>query len=323
MTDIHTPGEPETSEPTLAEPQAAEPTATTPTVIEQAVIEQAEPAEADHGAAPQPVDGESSGAPDLAADTTTADTTSTAPPARPSRPLLRAAAAVLAAALVGVGIGEAIIKVRYDDRPAVAAAPAQPSASASPAWGAKSNGNHFGAMRDLLLPMPSGFSLGPDAGSLGNDAELGSDLLAKRLQKNLDDIPKQYQDRVRSAWEALHFKASGVRTYQSDHGDLLVEVYLDQFNQQAVSQTTELYGAMVDDTGVFRRGPEVPGHPGARCVLPPLRPGDKLDFVHCFSAEGDLLVTMEVSGAAPVNQDKVVDLFRQQLDRLARPGASV
>ncbi|MEV4559856.1 hypothetical protein AB0K51_23075 [Kitasatospora sp. NPDC049285] len=245
---------------------------------------------------------------------------------KPKRTVLKAAAAVVAAALVGVGIGEAIIQVHYakDDKAVVAAAPTapQPSASPSAAWGAKSNGNHFGSLRDLLLPVPGAYRLGPDAGALGHDSELGQEQLAKRLEKNLADVPEKYRDQVKKAWEDLHFLGSGVRTLVPGDNSMLVELYLDQFNQQAVSQTSQLYGAMVDDTGVFRHGPDVPGHPGARCVLPPLRPGDQLDYVHCFSAEGDLLVTMEVSGLAPLDQNKVVDLFRQQLDRLARPGAS-
>ncbi|WP_354641670.1 hypothetical protein [Kitasatospora camelliae] len=281
------------------------------------------PAPVEAGAPAVPVDPADLPAPEASADLGT-------PPGRPagrpgSRTLLRGAAAVLVAALVGVGIGEAVLAIHYDEnRPAVAAvAKPAPSTPAAPEWGAQSNGNHFGRLRDLLLPVPTGYTLGPDAGALGNDSELGREQLDKRMEKNLDGVPNQYRDRVKGAWEALHQKGSGIRTYRSGGADLLVEMYLDQFNQQAVTQTTELYGAMVDDTGVFRHGPAVPGHDAARCVLPPLRAGDELDFMHCFSAEGDLLVTMNVSGTAPLNQDKVVDLFRQQLDRLARPGASV
>jgi len=246
-------------------------------------------------------------------------------PARRSRLLLRASGAVLAAVLVGVGIGEAIVVVKYGDaKPAAAATQdAQPSASPSPAFGAKSNGNHFGSLRDLLLPVPTGFVLGPDAGAFGNDNEYGPDQLKKRYDAFLKEVPEKYRDRAKTAWESLHYKAAGVRTFQSGSEDLVVNLSLDQFNQQAISQEAELYGAMVDDTGVFRQGPGVPGHQNARCVLPPLRAGDELDYMHCFSAEGDLMVTLDASGIAPLDQNKVVDLFRQQLDRLARPGASV
>ncbi|MFG2819479.1 hypothetical protein ACGFX4_08645 [Kitasatospora sp. NPDC048365] len=269
---------------------------------------------------------EQSAAEQPAADLPTADAPpaeGVAPAARPKRLLLRASGAVLAAVLLGVGIGEVILNVAYDDRPVQAAAPAAPSASPSAAFGAKSNGNHFGSLRDLLLPIPSGFDPGPDNGAFGNDNEYGPEQLDKRFRAYLDEVPDKYKDRAKAAWESLHFKASGVRTFQSHKNDLEIDLTLDQFNQQAISQETELYGAMVDDTGLFRQGPGVAGHPAARCVLPPLDAGDQLDFMHCVSAEGDLMVTLDASGVAPLDQNKVVDLFRQQLDRLARPGASV
>ncbi|GAA4858838.1 hypothetical protein [Kitasatospora terrestris] len=244
-------------------------------------------------------------------------------PARPKRLLLRASGAVLAAVLLGVGIGEVILHVAYDDQPVrAAAAPAAPSASPSAPFGAKENGNHFGSLRDLLLPMPSGFDPGPDAGVFGNDNEYGPEQLDKRFQEFLDTVPDKYRDGAKGAWESLHYKASGVRTYQSHKTDLEIDILLDQFNQQAISKEAELYGSMIDDTGLFRQGPGVAGHPAARCALPPLRAGDQLDYMHCVSAEGDLMVTLDASGVAPLDQNKVVDLFRQQLDRLARPGAS-
>ncbi|GLW68523.1 hypothetical protein Kpho02_08220 [Kitasatospora phosalacinea] len=248
----------------------------------------------------------------------------TAVPAKPRRRAPRALAAVLAAALVGVGVGELIIKVHYEDgpdRPAVAAPAPAPSASGTAPWGAKSNGNHFGSLRDLLLPVPDGYRLGPDYKGLGNDGEFAG-TLEQAQEEELSAVPEKYRGQYKEALTSLHFTGLGVRTLVPTDDRLMVVLKLTQFNQLAVSERGALFGALVDDTDLFRRGPDVPGHPDARCALPPLVAGDQLDYMSCYSAEGDLLVGMRVSGVAPLDQNKVVDLFRQQLDRLARPGAS-
>ncbi|MGW2249553.1 hypothetical protein ACWCXH_05075 [Kitasatospora sp. NPDC001660] len=248
-----------------------------------------------------------------------------APRPRPaSGRLVRAGAATVAAALVGVVIGIGIIKTQYDDPAPVAAGPSAapaPTATATP-FGARSNGNHFGSLRDLLLPVPAGFELGPDEGGYGNDNELGAEQLSAELDEELQQIPKDKRDKLRAYWEGLHVKATGVRTYRSDGDDLTVGLKLRQFNQQEVEKLNE-YTAVFSDTGLFRLGPEIPGHTEAHCYLMPAPPSAPLDYLECSAAEGDLLVVMNVEGVAPLPKDKIVALFTAQLDRLARPGASV
>ena len=242
------------------------------------------------------------------------------------RAVLRSLAAVLAAAVAGVGIGEVLLHTSYRNdtvASAAAASTATDSPAPAPSYGARSNGNHFGSLRDLLLPIPDGYEPGPDSGDLGNDTELDRKQLAARLQQALKDVPKKHRNEVKSAWQALHLRASGLRTYQVDTGDFMVELRLDQFNQHAVQAANALSGAVVDFSGAYRRGPAVSGHENARCVLPPLEPSAAIDYMTCFAAEGDLLVTMEVTGVAPLNKNKVVVLLQKQLDRLARPGAAI
>ncbi|GGU99489.1 hypothetical protein GCM10010495_07590 [Kitasatospora herbaricolor] len=253
-----------------------------------------------------------------------------APPAAPrgtgSR-ILRGAAATVAAALVGVVIGVGIIEVRYDDpAPAAAAGPgpgAAPAPAPSPtAFGAKSNGNHFGGLRDLLLPVPAGFALGPDYGSYGNDTELTAEQLAAEVDEGVKDVPADKRERVKQYWNGLHVKGTGVRTFKSSAGDLVVSLKLRQFNQQEVQKENEYTAIFTGDTGLFRTGPEIPGHPEAHCYLMPVAPGAQIDYLECSAAEGDLLVVMDVEGVAQLPKDKIVSLFTAQLDRLASPGAS-
>ncbi|MEV0191757.1 hypothetical protein AB0I39_24875 [Kitasatospora purpeofusca] len=249
---------------------------------------------------------------------------------RPPRRLLRAGGATVAAALVGVVIGIGIIEVRYDD-PAPAAAAPTPASTAAPApsatatpFGAKSNGNHFGSLRDLLLPVPAGFGPGPDDGGFGNDVELtGEQLLAAELDDEVLPLPKEQQDKLRKYWNDLHVKAAGVRTYTTQAGELTISMKLRQFNQQEVQKLNEYTAIFTGETGIFRTGPTVPGHAEAHCYLMPAPPSAPIDRLECSAGEGDLLVVMAVEGVAPLPKDRIVAFLAQQLDRLAIPGASV
>ncbi|MFJ5882969.1 hypothetical protein [Kitasatospora cineracea] len=265
--------------------------------------------------APQPV------APDPAPQPTAQDQAPAPAPARARRRAPRAVAAVAAAVLLGVGIGEVVIRVHYGDEPAApaaAAAPAAPAPSAStPApWGAKPDGSHVGSLRDLLLPVPDGYRLGPDYKSLGNDGEFVGADLDRAQEEMLSEVPEKYRGRLKDALSTLHFTGAGVRSLTRFDNRLTAALKLTRFDQQAVSEQNALFGALVDDSDLFRRGPDVPGHPDARCVLPTLRAGDQLDYVTCYSAVGDLVVQLRAEGVAPIDQNKVVDLFRRQLDRL-------
>lgn len=242
-------------------------------------------------------------------------------------PALRAGAAVLAAAVLGVGIGVGILRTRYADEstaPVAAATPtATPSASASPSFGAKSNGTHFGSMRELLLPMPDQYRLGPDAGMYGNDTELTEDQRKSWVEDQVRGMPKKLQDALRKEWESTPLKGGGVRTYVAPSGDYTVTVWLLQYHQDAVKADAAWNSVLASDSGLFRLGPKVPGHEQASCYLPYADPGDRIDRLVCSAAEGDLRVEMEVQGIAPLPKDKAVNLFSRQLDRLALPGASV
>ncbi|WP_416874630.1 hypothetical protein [Kitasatospora sp. SC0581] len=272
------------------------------------------------------------GAPEPAPEGSPIGSAAPAAPAAPagpspaSRRLLRAGAATAAAALVGVAVGVGIIKTQYDDpAPATAAAPSTgptPTATATP-YGAKSNGSHFGSMRDLLLPVPAGYRPGPDDGGYGHDSEQNGEQLSAEMDADLQQLPKDKRDKMRAYWEGMHVKASGVRTYLADGDDLVIGLKLRQFNQQEVQRINEYTAVFTGDTGLFRVGPAVPGHPEAHCYLMPAPPSAPIDYLECSAAEGDLLVVMSAEGVAPLPKDKIVALFTLQLDRLARPGASV
>ena len=248
------------------------------------------------------------------------------------RRVLRAGAVTVAAALVGVVLGVGIVEVGYDATTPTAAATAEATAPATaptptaaptaPAFGAKSNGNHFGSLRDLLIPVPAGFVLGPDYDDYGNDAELSAEQLTAEIDEGLKDLPADKRGKMREFWNGLHVKGTGVRTFKTSASDLVVSLKLRQFNQDEVQKENEYTALFTGDTGIFRDGPEIPGHPEAHCYLMPVEPGAPIDYLECSAAEGDLLVIMDAEGLALLPKDKIVSLFTAQLDRLARPGAS-
>jgi hypothetical protein len=228
--------------------------------------------------------------------------------------------------LLGVGIGVGVINTQYPQARATAptTAPLRTAApSAAPAYGAQSNGTHFGAIRDLLLPVPAGFALGPDDGVYGNDTELTKAQIDGYLDDRVAGLPKDQRDKVKAALQAQGHRAAGVRSYRSSDGGVVATVWLDQFDKQAVDAQNAFDAAMGSDSGLFRQGPAVPGYQQAACFLPPLRPGNPIDDMDCTAGVGDLLVTMHVEGVAPLPKSEAVSIFRQQLLRLAVPGASV
>ncbi|GAA1992241.1 hypothetical protein [Kitasatospora viridis] len=261
---------------------------------------------------------------------------------RPSRPLrpprpLRAAAlavtAVLATAAVGVAVGLGVLAAtRPEHAGTVGPTPVPGTAHETPAaggpvYGAHSDGTHFGALSDLLLPVPAGFSLGLNGGDAGADTEAGADLtgdqLAGELDAQLDLLPAAQRSAARTRLQGAHPR-TGTRGYTAADGHLVASIWLDQFAGSADAGpagavfATAWSGAGTD----YRQGPSVPGHPEVSCVLPSTRPSAPIDELDCAAVVGDVLVTMRVEGAAPLPKSEAVSMFRQQLERLAIPGAS-
>lgn len=247
----------------------------------------------------------------------------TVPPAGPGpksagkRWIALGTAGVLSAVVVGGGVGLAVLKLRHKPtRPvAVASKPV-----ARPSYGALSDGNHFGSLSDLLLPVPTGDSLGPDAWELGNNSVLDTAQEHAHFDKEIASLSTSDRTRLEGTFDAAHIKGTGLRTYLVGAG-LVVEITLEQENQGAARSASQRNEDLAAATGAFRAGPSVPGYPKTHCYLPPLPTGDKLDYLSCDASVGDILVTLNAYGTAPLDSSSAVDLLQQQLDRLAIPGA--
>lgn len=230
--------------------------------------------------------------------------------------------AALVAVAAGGGIGFAVLQHQKDDgTQASPRAWKAPEPKETGEYGTQSGGSHYGALGKLLLPVPDGYSLGPDIAEFGNDAELPAGRAEELMRGDLDGVPKKQRDLVRKAVARLHIQGMGLRTYREGQARFLVETQIVQMkNKRSAQAGTEFFTAFTKALGVFRNGPRIAGHDKARCVLPPKKPGQKLDSMLCQATEGDLLIRMSVTGTSPLRKNDAADLLKQQLDRVQDPG---
>ncbi|MFI8185320.1 hypothetical protein OG539_23690 [Actinacidiphila glaucinigra] len=243
-------------------------------------------------------------------------------PRRSRRGLAMGVAAALVAVVAGGGIGFAVLQHQKDDgKQASGQTWKAPEPKETGEYGTQSGGSHYGPLGKLLLPMPDGYSLGPDIAEFGNDAELPAERAEELMRGDLDGVPKKQRDLVRKAVARLHIQGMGMRTYGEDQDRFFAETQIVQMkNKRSARADTEFFTAFTKALGVFRNGPKIAGHAGARCVLPPKEPGQKLDSMVCQATEGDLLIRMSVTGTSPLRKTEAADLFKQQLDRVQDPG---
>lgn len=270
---------------------------------------------------PEPVGSPAQATPDPATpDPGTPDPTAPVRTPGKRRWLAMGALLVLSAVAVGGGVGFGILQVEKKPKKVVAASSASPTPSASPSYGALSDGNHFGALSDLLLPVTAGFTLGPDDPGIGNDTTLTTAQYHAIFNEDIASLSSSDRKKLDQDFNASYIKGDAVRTYQVS-GSLVVEIELRQENQQVASYGATLLKSLADSTQAFRAGPAVPGFPKVHCYLPPLPSGDKLDYLDCDASVGDMYVRLSAYGVAPLDSSVATDLLRQQLERLAIPGA--
>ncbi|WP_431950813.1 hypothetical protein [Actinacidiphila sp. bgisy167] len=241
---------------------------------------------------------------------------------RGRRGLALGLAAALVAVVAGGGIGFAVLKHQKEDGGhAGSKAWKAPEPKKTAEYGTQSGGSHYGALGELLLPVPSTYMPGPDVGAYGNDAEFTGKQAVAVFEGDLAGLPKKQRDRLHKTVAQLHIQGVGLRTYREMTGATAFETQVVQMkNKRAARAMTDVFTEFTKALGVFRNGPKVEGHDKARCVLPPKKPGAKLDTMICVATEGDLTIRMSVSGRSPLPKDEAADLFKQQLDRVEDPG---
>lgn len=201
-------------------------------------------------------------------------------------------------------------------------AAASPTATPSPVFGSRANGSHYGSLRDLLLPPPSGYALGPDEGGLGNDAALTGTALTQQVAQQFSQLDDAGRKQIQQALAAAGLRAVGVRTYRDTApGDLEIDINLMQLNPAAAKSVADVDNRLFQALTTLRTGPSVPGHPEAHCYLSPkASSSDALDAMVCVAGAGDLVASLEAEGPQPLDGNAVAQLFTAQLDRIRIPG---
>jgi hypothetical protein len=217
-------------------------------------------------------------------------------------------AAVLVSMAVGGGVGYVLLQYKKQPAPVAKVFAAPPASVHLPAYGAQSDGDHFGPLSDLLLPFPSGYTFVSDSADFDPWA-----------------TSSERRTMVQSV-ESSHLEGFALRSYAPTSGgspDYYLQISLAQENQHEASNGLTVMHRMVQYLGIDRPGPAVPGSPGAQCFLPVAATGDQLSSMECVAAVGDLFVDMQEFGAAPLDTGDAVTVFEQQLTRLAIPAAQI
>ncbi|MET8503538.1 hypothetical protein ABZV60_02645 [Streptomyces sp. NPDC004787] len=187
-------------------------------------------------------------------------------------------------------------------------------------------------MSKLLLPAPSGFRLGPDVDSYGNDGELGEKEAVALLKNDARGLSgkkrRDYEKRI----DRLGVQGIGVRSFASDSDDLVVEVQIVRMkNKQRIHDLHEVKREIAEILK-FPKGPKIEGHKNSACYLTPDFDEDRdddeksdaeLGGMTCSAYDSDLLVSVRAYGSAPFEKSSVADLVKKQLDHLKSPGEYV
>lgn len=247
------------------------------------------------------------------------------PPTRTRNPLFRIRALIgggaVAAMVAGGVFGGYIVQQRQDrNDQAVAAAKAAQGQQPQPlAAGVRSDGSHYGPLFAYLLPVPSGYTLGPDVTVYGNDGYYTADQIASGFDDLLSSIPKSDLTNLKGRLASQHLKGVAVRSVVQTDSSQTVSIVLRQLDATAAKSDADTFVSLFTDLNVFRTGPSVPGYPQAKCMLPPGLGSDKFDTMECVAVSGDVEVMVFTQGTAPLDQGAVAQMIAQQLDRLKSP----
>lgn len=250
------------------------------------------------------------------------------PPARSRERRDLIVAGVLLAVAALAGGGYALLGGGSGGKPpARSTVTATPGPTASRSYGVTAGGTHYGDLGELLLPLQPMLKPGPDIEGYGNDTVLDA-AQAKAMAEGdgADGLSAKERRQADAELDALHIKGAALRTFRRRDGSDTYAIAIVQVgNKLAAGAAPEAFRRLSQGSDVFGRGPAVPGHPHAVCVVPgsaATSDGDWLERLSCQATEGDLMVTLRVEGPR-VNRSKAVALMAKQLDRIQAPGEGV
>lgn len=183
-------------------------------------------------------------------------------------------------------------------------------------------GRHDNALSKLLLPVPGGYVLGPDADENGND----SYLTGKQATAQLKASGKGLTGKSRRDWEKrvdkLGVQGTAGRSYAGE--SLLVEVTVSTMkDHKALREMHTFSTGLFDDLPGVTKGPKIQGHAGTKCFLSKSEEKNGIDSMFCSAYEKDVLVSFALSGGRPLNKSAAASFIKDQLDHIDSPGEYV
>lgn len=247
--------------------------------------------------------------------------------------------AVLVLGAAGGGIAYTVVTVSNADRSAPTVAWQDPTGKpagdpAGDPGSAVGKGRADTPMSRLLLPAPSGFGLGPDIDSYGNDGELNEKEAVALLKNDARGLSGKKRRDFEKRIDRLGVQGIGVRSFSADSDDLVVEVQIVRMkDKQRIRGLHELKREIAEFLK-FPKGPKIEGHKNSACyLLPDFEEGDDdkddkdadtdLGGMTCSAYDSDLLVSVRAYGSAPFEKSSVADLVKKQLDHIKSPGEYV
>ncbi|MFD7082543.1 hypothetical protein [Streptomyces sp. NPDC059918] len=179
-----------------------------------------------------------------------------------------------------------------------------------------------------LLPMPSGFELGPDIDVDGNDFYVSGERALLALKDGHSGLSGDQRAERDKGLAELKLKGMAGRSYFDRSTNRVMEIRLTQADPRALAKFSEFSKKLLELIGDDRDAPKIEGFPDAKCALQALGKAKleeqhKIDTIDCVALQGDVLVAFRMYRSRPFAANEAAVLFKQQLSHLKSPGESV
>ncbi|MER6101839.1 hypothetical protein ABT115_05700 [Streptomyces sp. NPDC001832] len=177
----------------------------------------------------------------------------------------------------------------------------------------------------LLLPVPSGYRLGPDNGELGNDGEQSG----KKATAAMKEIAHGLAGKERRAYEKridkLRIEGIAVRSYVDSGNSLVINTEIVRMkDKKAVRGLYTFRTGLGESLGIFREAPKIEGHTrNAKCYVLRKSSKDAIESMNCLAYDGELSISVSASGTKPFDRTAVAELLKDQLNHITSPGEYV
>ncbi|MFE7547424.1 hypothetical protein [Streptomyces gardneri] len=239
---------------------------------------------------------------------------------------------VLVLGLIGGGVAYTAVTVSSADRtaPTEVWGPTDKAAQDKDPATAFARGKTGTPLAKLLLPLPEGYTFGPDQELYGNDGELGPAEAAALMKQAGEGLSGKKRRAFEKEVDKLGVAGVGVRSFADPDDGLVVTVEIARMKDKKQIRTSYRIRKEVLDTLEFPKGPKVKDHRNAACYLAP--EDDSLDKkeravalgeMYCIAYDSEVFVTVRAAGAKPFDKARVADLLKKQLEHIESPGEYV